>query len=281
MFDDKLENICTNLLKGDRDDYWRAYYQLKELEGIDENLDTSILATIVLLSSILNDPSSKDESDSQIHNIGAHASYALSISKFVNIMVEPLQLERNRPSIRTSIVKLNLPKYFTNLRHDVTHSSSLPSFIQCKDACYEALNYLIINYWKRRQLKIRQQEIEKNVEENEEEEKCENSLLEKELFIRMKTNKQYKVHVHETAFDLLRFYMSEFYKEKDEGKIVKKWDGLLEELYRSNNLMFVDELKWLLNEQIDRLMKKESVEIKERLFLLWTFEENLKKLFPN
>eukprot|EP00002_Diphylleia_rotans_P000140 TRINITY_DN10077_c0_g1_i2.p1 TRINITY_DN10077_c0_g1~~TRINITY_DN10077_c0_g1_i2.p1 ORF type:complete len:498 (+),score=101.78 TRINITY_DN10077_c0_g1_i2:47-1540(+) len=74
--------------------------------------------------------------------------YSMAVTRFVNFIVDNIQLGKYAQSISSLADRMGLPQFFVDLRHDATHSE-LPSIQSLRYAADRAILWLQDNYWNR------------------------------------------------------------------------------------------------------------------------------------
>ncbi|PIL30928.1 hypothetical protein GSI_07097 [Ganoderma sinense ZZ0214-1] len=139
----ELEQVCSWIYtdENDLDAKQRAVNRLAAWKAAVP-LPHALESTHAILSVILQDGTTATSSS----YLSLRMSYATSIIRLVNGLVDPLQLGAYARSIHSIAQQLGLPAWFVELRHAATHED-LPSLEVLRDAARQAMGWLLNNYF--------------------------------------------------------------------------------------------------------------------------------------
>ncbi|KAI0757360.1 Las1-like-domain-containing protein [Daedaleopsis nitida] len=139
----ELEQVCAWIYtdENDLDAKQRAVHRLAAWKA-SVPLPHALESTHAILSAILQDAAAASSSS----YLSLRMSYASSIIRLVNGLVDPLQLGAYARSIHSIAQQLGLPAWLVELRHAATHED-LPSLEVLRDAAREAMGWLLHNYF--------------------------------------------------------------------------------------------------------------------------------------
>ncbi|RPD81634.1 Las1-domain-containing protein [Lentinus tigrinus ALCF2SS1-7] len=139
----ELEQVCAWIYtdENDLDAKQRAVDRLAAWRAAVA-LPHALESAHTILSVLLQDGTTASSSTC----LSLRMSYASSIIRLVNGLVDPLQLGAYARSIHSIAQQLGLPPWLVELRHAATHED-LPSLEVLRDAAKEAMTWLLHNYF--------------------------------------------------------------------------------------------------------------------------------------
>ncbi|GAA5912639.1 rRNA-processing protein LAS1 [Sporobolomyces salmoneus] len=118
-----------------------AVWQSRNLCPSAVESTANLLNLILLDSSPSSSCHSPRPSSSQLR-----LSYSMTLIRFVNSLVDPLQTAYFARSISSLATQLGLPLWFVELRHQATHEE-LPALPVLREGARQAIDWLYLHYW--------------------------------------------------------------------------------------------------------------------------------------
>ncbi|KAF8167817.1 Las1-like-domain-containing protein [Crassisporium funariophilum] len=138
----ELDQICS-CIYGDESDFFQKEYAINRISAWKAvtTLPHALESTLALLVVIV-----QDNPQTSFSSLLLRQSFAIAILRFVNGLVDPLQVGTYARPISAIAHQLGIPPWLVELRHAATHEG-LPSLNLLREAAKQSLIWLLHNYF--------------------------------------------------------------------------------------------------------------------------------------